>query len=166
MGLVKVLCQLEKNQCIATLVINSTLCSTANDILDAHANVLPMELLLLKTCHRALIWTHTLPDTHPLHDIICTYHSCHVRKHRTPLHKLLTHFPLTALHRTKTISPPLFLPSHIVPFDSHVESDRDESMVEEHNDDPEIKIFTDSDNTQPGNPHKTLQKSSIWYNTG
>jgi hypothetical protein len=122
-GSVKVLCQLEKTQRIATLAINGALCSTASDVLDTHANVLPMELLLLKTCHRVLIQTHTLPNTHPLHDIICTYHSCHARKHRTPLHKLLACFPLIALHHTKTISPPLFPPSHIVPFDSHVASD-------------------------------------------
>ena len=123
MGLVKVLCQLEKTQHIATLAINSALYSTANDVLNAHANILPMELLLLKTCHRVLIQTHTLSDTHPLHDIIRTYHSHHAHKHRTPLHKLLAYFPLIVPHHTETILPPFFPPSHLVPFDTHVASD-------------------------------------------
>jgi hypothetical protein len=52
---------------MATLAITGALCTTATDVLDLHANLLPVELLFHKVCHRAAVHLATLPDTHPLH---------------------------------------------------------------------------------------------------
>ena len=69
-GSVGALCNLIKAQHIATLAITGTLRTMPNDFINIHAGILPMELVLLKACHNALICILTLPDSHPLHCII------------------------------------------------------------------------------------------------
>ena len=54
-GSVGALRNLEKIQRIATLAITGTLRSSPNDYVDIHANVLPMDLALLKACHNAIV---------------------------------------------------------------------------------------------------------------
>jgi hypothetical protein len=66
-GSVGTLKSLQKLQRMATLAITGALRTTPTDLLDAHAGVLPMELALLKVCHRAAVRMLTLPKTHPLH---------------------------------------------------------------------------------------------------
>ena len=53
-------------QWLATIAIMGALHSTATDVLDLHANLLPVKLLLHKVCHRATIQLVTLPASHPL----------------------------------------------------------------------------------------------------
>ena len=69
-GSVGALRNLEKIQRIATLAITGTLRSSPNDYVDIHANVLPMDLALLKACHNAIVRYLTLPNTNPVHQII------------------------------------------------------------------------------------------------
>lgn len=66
-GSVSALKGMQKAQRVATLAITGALRTTPTDILDSHAGILPLELLLLKSTHRAAIRLCTLPDTHPLH---------------------------------------------------------------------------------------------------
>jgi hypothetical protein len=72
-GSVGALRELEKVQRIAALAINRVLCSTASDTLDVHANLMPVDLMLEKVCHRGLGCVCTLPDTHPLHQLVRDY---------------------------------------------------------------------------------------------
>jgi hypothetical protein len=65
--------QLAKVQCMGTLAITGALRSTATDILDLHANLLPTELLFHKVCHSATLRLKTLPPSHPLHKPV---HAC------------------------------------------------------------------------------------------
>jgi hypothetical protein len=66
-GLVGAARKLTSVQRIATIAITGAMRTTATDILEAHANVMPIELLMLNTCYRAAARKVTLPPSHPLH---------------------------------------------------------------------------------------------------
>ena len=104
-GSMTTLHELEKVQQIASLAINGAMRSTASDTLDAHANLLPMDLLLEKICFRGLMRACTLPDTHPLHDRIRDYSNNPARAQPTPLQNLLKIFNI-APEFIETITPP------------------------------------------------------------
>ena len=67
---VEALQHLQKAQRIATLAITGTLRSTPNDHIEIHANILPMELALLKAYHNAITHILTLPELRPLNKIV------------------------------------------------------------------------------------------------
>jgi hypothetical protein len=69
-GSVTALKGLMKAQRIAALAITGALRTTPTDLVDAHAGILPMDLLLLKNTHKAAVRLCTLPNSHPLHDIV------------------------------------------------------------------------------------------------
>jgi hypothetical protein len=91
-GSVGALCKLEKVQQIAALAINRALHSTASDTLDVHANLMPVDLMLEKVCHRGLVYVCTLPDTHPLHELVRDYSDNPAHAQPTPLHNLIKIF--------------------------------------------------------------------------
>jgi hypothetical protein len=65
--------------------------TTATDILDAHANLLPIPLLLQKICHRAALRIATLPQRHPLFKHVQhIIRFCNIRTHRSSLHDLIS----------------------------------------------------------------------------
>ncbi|KAG2029192.1 hypothetical protein BDR03DRAFT_881567, partial [Suillus americanus] len=54
--------------------------STASDLLDVHANILPFQQILRNHCHRATLRLTTLHASHPLHKGITAAHR-HLAKH-------------------------------------------------------------------------------------
>ncbi|OJT13951.1 hypothetical protein TRAPUB_9490 [Trametes pubescens] len=62
--------------------------TTASDVLDAHANLLPFPLLLDRLQSRAALRLATLPPSHPLHDAVRRSAHRLVKRHRTALHNL------------------------------------------------------------------------------
>ena len=143
-GSVRVLHQLTKVQRMATIVINGALRTTPTDILDIHAGIMPLECTMLKVCHRALVRLCTLPELHPLHQVIHEYCSVHARKHYMPLHKLMDLFPEIHLDKLETITPDLQRAPYVsLPFDTEIAKDQEDSMLNEVTSKPEIKVFTD-----------------------
>ena len=65
-GSVGITRRLTSIQHLATTAITGALQSTATDVLDLHANVLSIELLLHCVCHRAAVRLAMLPASHPL----------------------------------------------------------------------------------------------------
>ena len=65
-GSVRVQKSMGKIQRIATRAITGGLWTSPNDLLDAHAGVLPVNLMLKCICHAATVRTATLPYSHPL----------------------------------------------------------------------------------------------------
>ena len=53
-------------QRMASTAITGALHTMANDILDKHAGLRPVELMLQQLCHRSAMRLATLPKTHPL----------------------------------------------------------------------------------------------------
>ena len=64
-GSVGVAHRLTSVQWIATTAITGALCTSATDILEVHADLWPIEILLHRICHRV-----ALPETHLLHKTI------------------------------------------------------------------------------------------------
>ena len=58
-------------QRMATAAVTGALCTSASDIMEAHANLMPIELLLNKVCHRATLWLAALPESHSLYKPVC-----------------------------------------------------------------------------------------------
>jgi hypothetical protein len=65
-GLVGVVRKLTSVQRMATIAITGAMKTTATDVMEAHANILPIELLMLYVCYRAAARMVTLPASHPL----------------------------------------------------------------------------------------------------
>jgi len=93
-GSVGLLNILQKTQRLATISIVGALRSTPSDLLDAHSGVLPMELMLWKSCHQALVRLLTLPKSHPLHKTIQKAKTLPPNKHLSPIDQLLEIFKL------------------------------------------------------------------------
>ena len=76
-------------QCIAVTAISGALRSTATDVMEAHTNLPPVELLMHRVCHRAAIRLATLLVSHLLYKPV---HICARRCtkwHLSPIHLLL-----------------------------------------------------------------------------
>ena len=69
--------------------ITGALRTTVGDTLDAHTGILPVDLLLNKVLFRAATRLCSLPDTHPLHDILRSAAQRKFKRHRSPIHHLL-----------------------------------------------------------------------------
>ena len=67
LGSVGTVNKLTKVQRIAALHITGTLRSTATDVLEAHADLIPIRLALDKHSYSATLRLLTLPPNHPLH---------------------------------------------------------------------------------------------------
>ena len=65
-GSIGTACKLSTVQCMATTAIIGALCTSASDVMEVHANIFPIELMLNKVYHRATLRLVALPETHPL----------------------------------------------------------------------------------------------------
>ncbi|KIK34523.1 hypothetical protein CY34DRAFT_48425, partial [Suillus luteus UH-Slu-Lm8-n1] len=103
--------QMARVQRMATLLITGGLRSSATDLLDSHANVLPVHQTIRKICFRATLRLVMLPHTHPITNGLNTaYRFCAKRnfqgrkRHASPLHKLLNEFQVNP-QQIEKISP-------------------------------------------------------------
>jgi hypothetical protein len=129
-----------KSQRLATLSITGALCSTLSDFLDAHAGVLPVELMLKKSCHRAMVRMTTLPSSHSLHQIVQKVKSSLPSKHLSPIDHLIKIFKLQR-KTIETIMPPT--ESHPNRFTTEIADSRKDSIAQEVKDNADFKIFSD-----------------------
>ena len=96
-GLVKALKELSKLQQIAALATMGALCTTPTDLLDTHAGLFHMDLLLKKICSRALTCLCSLPSTNPVALQVSKYHQHPAKKHITNIQHLLKLFQIDPL---------------------------------------------------------------------
>lgn len=88
-GIVKRLTSIQR---IAALSITGTMRTSPTDVLEAHANLLPIPLLLQNICHRATVCLATLPQSHPLYSKLQWIAGHNVQTHHSSLHNLLHTF--------------------------------------------------------------------------
>jgi ribonuclease HI len=141
-GSVGVLRQMTKLQRLASLAIVGGMKSTPTDLLDAHAGLLPIELTLLRICHRAIIRICTLPNTHPLHPLVRAAHRSRNEKHRDPIKNALRIFKLNP-RNFEPIAPDLDHPASLLYSTPTIPKNREDSILTEANDTSDYKIFTD-----------------------
>ena len=70
----------------AALMITGAMGSTANDVIDSMANLLPFHLLVEHYRYRAALRLATLPTSHPLAKPVDNATKMLVKRHPTPLH--------------------------------------------------------------------------------
>lgn len=148
-GSVGVLRNLQKTQRLATTAITGTFRTAPTDLIDVHAGVFPIELALLKACHRAIIRSHTLPPTHPLHKIIRQAKRNPPTKHLSPIDRLIKNFNMIDLNMeiiTPSTKNPLTQPSYGI----HIDSNREASITSERNDTADFRIFSDGSGQEDG----------------
>ena len=86
--------KLARVQRIVAIHITGALRTAANDILDAHADLLPIDLLIDKHCFWEALRMATLPSTHPLYTHVKKAAKHKPKKYPTPLHELFHIFPI------------------------------------------------------------------------
>ena len=83
-----------KIQRIARLAIMGGLQTLPNDLLDAHARVLLVNLRLKHVCHSVTIWAVTLPRGHPIWAMVQGYSKAPAKTHLPPLQKMIEWFQI------------------------------------------------------------------------
>ncbi len=141
-GSVRALKELAKVQRIAALAITGALRTTANDVLDAHAGLFPLELTLDRACHRSITRICTLPRTHPLQRLARKCCDRGDQKHLTNLHKLLNKYNLNP-KEVETIKPPTHTSADPLPIRTLIADTREKSIQDEQEDKARYKIYSD-----------------------
>ncbi|KAF8800974.1 hypothetical protein BYT27DRAFT_7027242, partial [Phlegmacium glaucopus] len=115
--------------------------TTPTDILDAHAGLLPMDLLLKKICHQALTCICSLSPTNPVVIRAINYYCRLARKHLMNIQHLLKLFRLdpTTIEDIPSAAKP---PSYKLPIDTVIANSKEESLVDELADRATIRIYT------------------------
>jgi ribonuclease HI/endonuclease/exonuclease/phosphatase family metal-dependent hydrolase len=159
-GSVGVLRSLQKTQRLATTAITGTLRSAPTDLIDAHAGLLPMELALLKACHRATVRMLTLPSTHPLHKIVKIAKRNPPEKHLSPLDSLLKTLKLDNV-KLETIDPTDRITTSTARFATRIAINREVSIKNERDDNADYKVYSDGSGQEDG-----IGASAIMFKKG
>jgi ribonuclease HI len=88
-GSVAITNKLRSTQRIVAKAITGGLSTTAGDIFDVHALLLPIDLLFCKLLYRAALRLCSLPPTHPLRPLLRSASRRNLRRHLSPIHHLL-----------------------------------------------------------------------------
>src|ERR1700761_6723677 len=86
--------KLAQTQRQVAIMITGAMRTTATDVLEAHAMLLPFPLLTKKFLYRETIRMATLPQNHPLHKVFLRAADRYVKMHRSALHELTHHFDI------------------------------------------------------------------------
>jgi ribonuclease HI len=141
-GSVGVTKRLASLQRIATVAITGALRTTATDVLDIHANVLPVALMMRKICYRAAVRLATLPRSHPLRPLFIIRSKRFIKTHRSPLHELARLLgPHTA--NLETISPSNLPPGEDTKCKIVIHDTAEGSVAHARGSAAEIRIFAD-----------------------
>ena len=119
---------LQSIQGTAARYITGGICGTAYNVLEAHANLPPVDLLFCKVQLRAASRICTLPSRHPLHSIACCTAARFVQSHHSPLHYL---FVTTGLNSksTETIDPVHQHPNYKPGLKTTIEPNKDSALT-------------------------------------
>jgi ribonuclease HI len=134
--------KLGRVQRMATIHITGGLRSSPSDLLDAHADILPIELLIDKYCHREALRLAALPPSHPLAPHVKKAARRKPRRHPSPLHDILHAYnidpPSIEKIAATRLSPQWHSPLHI-----RIAPSVSKAVEEEDQDRSDIRIYTD-----------------------
>ena len=119
---------LQSIQGTAARYITGSLCGTAYDVMEAHADLPPIDLLLRRIQFRAASRICALPPRHPLYPIACHTAARFVKSHRSPLHYI---FFITGLkpQNTKTIDPVRRHPTYKPTLKTFIGPDKEAALM-------------------------------------
>lgn len=142
---------LQSIQGTACRYITGAIRGTAFDVLETHANVLPIDLLFRKVQFRAATRLCALPSSHPLHATVIRTARRFVNKHRSPLHYL---FFLTDLkpQEIEIINPVRRHPMYTPSLKTTISENKDEALkhAESTYADSQYKVYCDGSGHEGG----------------
>jgi ribonuclease HI len=110
-------------------LITGSLSSTAGDVMDAHANLLPVDILFHKILFRAATHIASLPTTHPLHRLSRKAASHYVKRHKSPLHNLFFTTKVLPI-KVETITATRRRPNYVPSFSINIQDDKTLALVD------------------------------------
>ena len=81
---------------MAAIAITGAMYTTATDVLDLHAGLTPIPLMLHWICHRVTLRLTSLPEMHLLHSTFCICAKWYIKSHRSMLHELASIYSITS----------------------------------------------------------------------
>ena len=141
-GSVGITRKLTSVQCMASLAIMGALHSTPTNLLDLHAGLWPVHILLQWVCHWAAMRIASLLDAHPLHNIYQTRARRYIEVHRAPLHELAAMYGIVP-GRVEVLDPVCTLPPQEIKATITLAGSNDEHDEEAVVEDGEVQLFSD-----------------------
>jgi hypothetical protein len=138
-GSVKKLARIQRQ---AALDITGALRSMASDTLDAHANLLPFPLLVFKLVHRAAVRLACLLNSHPLAAKVRRSAKRYVKRHRSPIHKIMHAYSLNP-ERMEKIQTVVFGPKWQPAFNTRIPQSKEQAADEAKTERAQVVIFSD-----------------------
>ena len=126
----------------AAIMITGALKTTATDITEIMANLLPLQILVDKIRYRAALRLATLPPTHPLYKPVKNAAKRLVKRHKTLLHDLMHRYKLQP-DNIETINATRYNTKWKPKVKIKILMDADEAIADMEQDHPDVKIFTD-----------------------
>jgi hypothetical protein len=126
----------------AVIMITGAMRTTATDILDIMAGLLPFHAQVDKHQHRAALWLAMLPKSHPLDKPISNAAKRLVKHHPTPLHDLMHAFGIQP-QKIETIKAVRQSTKWKPCIKIQIKKDKDDMIKEVHEDNSDVKVFTD-----------------------
>jgi hypothetical protein len=107
--------------------ITGGLRTTAGDILDVHAYLLPIDLLFSKLLYRAALRLCSLPKSHPLHNHLRSRSTKRAKRHLSPIHHLLRFADIDP-KQIETVSPSRRSPGYSPSFELIIPPTKDAAL--------------------------------------
>ena len=127
----------------AALMITGGMASSPADALDAHANLLPVPLLIDRVLQRAALHFATLPSTHPLYDAVKNASRRHVKRHPTPLHYLMNNYSGVKPHLFETITAVCMAPTWVPNLAVRIAATRETAKDEDSTERARVRVYSD-----------------------
>jgi ribonuclease HI len=132
------------------LMLLGALRTTATDAIEAHANILPFHLILDSFRHRGLLRLATIPESNPIHYHVRRAAKVRVKRHQSPLHRLLNLYVHINPDRTEKIQAVRYSPGWKANLEIHIPDSKEEAKRLVENDAADIQIFTDGSGYEGG----------------
>lgn len=136
-------------QRMAALQITGGMKSSPTDMLNAHADLMPFQLLINKLCVRSALRLATIPKTHPLFKHVRSAANRHIGRHRSPLHSLMQAFNIKPDTMEK-IEPVRHNPKWKISFKTHIAASKDDAVEEEANNNLDTRVYSDGSGIDGG----------------
>ena len=127
----------------AAIMITGAMSSTPGDLLDAHADLIPIPILVDKMLQQAALRFATLPTTHPLYEAIKNASKRHVKRHPTPLHYLMNNYRGIKPHLVETIEAARMAPNWVPNLAIRIAATREMAKQEETDERATIRVYSD-----------------------
>jgi hypothetical protein len=133
------------------LILLGAMQTTATDVLEAYANLLPFHLLLDKIRHQAPLRMVTLPDTHPIHhQVRKAARHVHIKRHKTSLHLLLAAYRDVRPGAVEEVQTVRRSPKWKAACEVEIAGDEEEAKAMIGASRADVKIFTDGSGFEGG----------------